>query len=1050
MYTHSHPTPPTYFTPYQKGPPPSDTGPPTPPPPMPRPPASHPSRPGYVDVDDIYFTLLNNRGGVAGIPRSQQQQQQRNLRSHSPANSFSTNNTTYGESQQSHLDWVADRVTKMRKSIVASGVSPFTDFPFPDSNDENYNEMNRDRGSSVTRLGEYIRGEEVTGRNSFMEKPKSPALDTLKKLKALQKSCVESMVNLRVVKAQVLGEDENTAHFTPMQHVVDTQAKQIAQLQGKLEKGENIRENVLPAQAEYVKELEKVNAEMEDQLNFLQKTIETDKESYAELIGVHERERMRCERLESKNGMLQNFASQLQMRRYESNEKLVKKLQMSRNLALIFRVFHAIKQSGKEGSDGKVRVAQFLKRWTQASTYKVFLTWKENFEEAKRNRAIVNKFLQRMVRGGLYRCLFAWVTFVSDLKKERRIVKRFRARFLNQEVAKCLATWCDFVDGRRRSRKLAKRVFGRMVYGKLWTAFERWKGAENEEEVRAREIKAVNVLCRILNRQLDLAFSTWVAGVAFEKRCEAVLAKFAARVKLREARAAIVTWVDMVDKRKRVRRLMNRLITGKDGLALREAWAVWSDHCRSRGWEEVQALLTQREEIIEKQAARLQEVEAKLELLHQRGEEMGMASAKRMVQMWQNKCLNNVLQAWKNYAKGQVEDRVKMNRFLSRWTNQCLSKCYDSWKLYAKEEIRCRMVVAKFIKRWKSQCLTKCFLAWAWELREGKKDRIIVERFRKRFLNQCIGRAYNSWISYVNDRKWLRSFVGRVLGGMTGVAFSTWKEETEMRKLKQEEEERQAIILKKFGSRLRLQACMRCLRTWEESVRIRRWLRKLMSRCIGGSYFAMIGDAFALWKRRCEEWERSVLSGSVDDLRARVIYLEGEMVKYGELKRQTCINNVCGRWSDLWMNYVRSAFAMLKQNSYSVSKIEYSRNIMRLCLLRNIRHLEHQALKQWIVYARSKTEKMKKSFATLIHCITRIRNYDLHRGFRKWSDIVNEEVREEAQEKADRKLIVGKASQALFLLERGVAQSRRELGDDSDSDDYDEDEGGGGGGTGLW
>ena len=148
-----------------------------------------------------------------------------------------------------------------------------------------------------------------------------------------------------------------------------------------------------------------------------------------------------------------------------------------------------------------------MKRWTQASTYKVFLTWKENFEEAKRNRAIVNKFLHRMVRGGLYRCLFAWVTFVSDLKKERRIVERFRARFLNHgeklqgrsnhrkfiltrrfaprhlaEVAKCLATWCDFVDGRRRSRKLAKRVFGRMVYGKLWTAFERWKGAENEEE----------------------------------------------------------------------------------------------------------------------------------------------------------------------------------------------------------------------------------------------------------------------------------------------------------------------------------------------------------------------------------------------------------------------------------------------------------------------------------------------------------------------------------------------------------------------------------------
>ena len=33
---------------------------------------------------------------------------------------------------------------------------------------------------------------------------------------------------------------------------------------------------------------------------------------------------------------------------------------------------------------------------------------------------------------------------------------------------------------------------------------------------------------------------------------------------------------------------------------------------------------------------------------------------------------------------------------------------------------------------------------------------------------------------------------------------------------------------------------------------------------------------------------------------------------------------------------------------------------MRMCIMRNIRHLEHQALKQWIVFARQKTEKMKK------------------------------------------------------------------------------------------
>ncbi|GMH93347.1 hypothetical protein TL16_g12604 [Triparma laevis f. inornata] len=247
--------------------------------------------------------------------------------------------------------------------------------------------------------------------------------------------------------------------------------------------------------------------------------------------------------------------------------------------------------------------------------------------------------------------------------------------------------------------------------------------------------------------------------------------------------------------------------------------------------------------------------------------------------------------------------------------------------------------------------------------------------------------------------------------------------------------------MKKFGAKLRLQACMRCLKTWEESVKTRKWLRKLMSRCVGGSYFAMIGDAFGLWKQRCDEWERSVLNGSVEELRVRVVYLEGEMVKYGELKKQTCVTNVCRRWQELWINFLREAFVQLKQNSRMMGEVEHSRNLMRLCIMRNIRHLEHQALKQWIVFARSKTERMKKSFATLIHCITRIRNFDLHRGFRKWSEKVEEEVREEALEKADRKLIVGKASQALFLLERGVAQSRREFGDlESEEDDEEKEE----------
>ena len=102
--------------------------------------------------------------------------------------------------------------------------------------------------------------------------------------------------------------------------------------------------------------------------------------------------------------------------------------------------------------------------------------------------------------------------------------------------------------------------------------------------------------------------------------------------------------------------------------------------------------------------------------------------------------------------------------------------------------------------------------------------------------------------------------------------------------------------------------------------------------------------------------------------------------------------------------------------------------------MRNMRHLEHQALRQWIVFARQKTQKIRNSCNSIIHIIKRMRNYELHRGFRKWCEKVDAEVKQEESIVMERKLIVGKASQALMMLEEGVKRSRFALGDDDERD----------------
>ena len=56
--------------------------------------------------------------------------------------------------------------------------------------------------------------------------------------------------------------------------------------------------------------------------------------------------------------------------------------------------------------------------------------------------------------------------------------------------------------------------------------------------------------------------------------------------------------------------------------------------------------------------------------------------------------------------------------------------------------------------------------------------------------------------------------------------------------------------LDKFVKNMKMREAGKCMRRWMEVVRERKWLRGLMSRCVGGTYFAMLGDGFEIWKNK--------------------------------------------------------------------------------------------------------------------------------------------------------------------------------------------------------
>ena len=773
--------------------------------------------------------------------------------------SQSTNQTVFGDSRSpsldgflgpmsdvnNHAEWVAEMVTKHRKQVLLDKTRTVDDGSGVKTKMGGLSTPNTEMLSKYIESNLHLEEEEANpwkaslflqssldkktdARRLYKESRARSPDAMLRKLHSLQKSCVEGMGNLRIVS----GNDNNlNGNFTSMQHVVNEQAKRIALLEKKLEESTNVTHNVIPAQLNYVKELETAYSCMEDELNFLRETIQRDKESYAELINVHEKERMKNEKLLAKAGMMSSYASQMQNYVHHTNCTLVEKLVRSQNKVLVKTCFDALNRELKYAKEGRFRLEKFMLKWINASLLSVFNCWRYKVAEARRSRAVVGKFLKRMRNANLFKCFRGWVELRDTQKHERAIIRRFRARMLNMEVFKCFRTWSEFKLQRRATRKMARRVFGRCIFDKVFAAFDLWKAVFDEDEMRARRKRAFIVLGRMLNKNLSKGWLVWKAQAAEAKRQESILRLFAKKMILRGVLKCWESWLFLVNKRKMVRRLMSRMINGKDALLVASSFASWRDACRERGWHEVNLLLDEK-------TRRIDVLEARLNMLETRNVEMGMKSAKKMVQMWRSKSLIRTFSGWRLWTQELIEERVKMDRFLRRWKNNSLSKCYETWVGVVEESKKYKRVVRKFLARVQKKGLTTCFVHWVHYVQKEKRERRVLERFKRRLANETAAKAFASWRCHVRERKWLRSLILKGLMGKLARGFASWIWTVAQMKEAEDTERRNAIILTKFIRRVQLNAAGKCLRTWQGTVR---------ERCVQ----AKSSDRLTMQKKKC-------------------------------------------------------------------------------------------------------------------------------------------------------------------------------------------------------
>jgi hypothetical protein len=378
--------------------------------------------------------------------------------------------------------------------------------------------------------------------------------------------------------------------------------------------------------------------------------------------------------------------------------------------------------------------------------------------------------------------------------------------------------------------------------------------------------------------------------------------------------------------------------------------------------------------------------------------------------------------------------RLFHHRFVKKWKNLAVNGCFVSWVSYVSESRRYRGVVGRFVSRMRMRVVAMCFDGIARFAREGKRERAVLDKFRRRWGNMTMARGFGGWRGYVGRRKWCRGLLLRCVNGKLAGGLGKWADVIRWMKEEEDETTRREHVMEKFARNMRLRGAAKCVRAWRESVRVRKWLRGLMRRCVGGSYFALLGDGFEMWKGNVERIRREEAGMTVERLRVSVEAMGKELEVLREVKREYVCYKVLGRWKVVYEGLGRDAW-MRWRNAVEHSKAEDgARQVMRLALMRHVRQQEHRAWRKWMIFARERTEKLKSCCGMVVHSLIRMRNFHLHRSFRKWLDMGRKEEQFKQQKLAERKLVVTKASQALAMLERGVMDASSVLGEEEEED----------------
>lgn len=238
-------------------------------------------------------------------------------------------------------------------------------------------------------------------------------------------------------------------------------------------------------------------------------------------------------------------------------------------------------------------------------------TWKGWVEEVRRNQFIMRKVGMKMAQGTYSRCFSSLVAFTKNAREKRnaearqqRLLKKAYMKMMRLSYARSFASWVAFAQRQVRERNLLAKFASRMKNKTLFVCLRNWQ--LNAKAQRDLKVFCYKALCRIASGNLSAAWNGWTILVMAKRaeeqhgqlqgggngkgedeneRRERLVRVALGKILFRCLASAMEAWVHFVDKRRRARFLMGKVMRRITGGLLGPGFCTWADFVKRMNWQ---------------------------------------------------------------------------------------------------------------------------------------------------------------------------------------------------------------------------------------------------------------------------------------------------------------------------------------------------------------------------------------------------------------------------------------------------------------------------------